>query len=66
MNLWQNFIGYIADEENGRKTATFTIQLVSDANTLETVAEVKKILEESEKDFLPDMEYLLFSCKIFA
>ena len=43
--------------QNGHEAATFAIQLTNDANTLETVAEVKKILEESEKDFPPDMEY---------
>ena len=43
--------------QDGRETASFSVLLTNDANTLETIAAVKKILAEAEKDFPPDMKY---------
>ncbi|MBO5589583.1 MAG: multidrug efflux RND transporter permease subunit [Anaerovibrio sp.] len=37
-------------------TVAFGIQLTEDANTMTTVAEVRKILEEAEKSFPPDLK----------
>ena len=34
----------------------YAIQLNSDANSLESVAAIKKVLEEAEKNFPPDMK----------
>jgi len=42
---------------SGSDSATFAIQLTSDANALETVSEVRKIIEEAAKTFPPDMEH---------
>lgn len=43
-------------DANGAPCAGFAIKLTNDANALETVNSVKKILEESEKDFPDDIE----------
>ncbi len=42
---------------DGKESAIFSVLLTNDANTLETVSAVKKILEEARKDFPPEMEY---------
>ena len=46
-----------ASFENGREVANLSISLTSTANTLETISNVKKILEDAKKDFPPDMDY---------
>ena len=42
--------------QDGHETATFSVLLTNDANTLETISAVKKILAEAEQDFPPDMK----------
>ncbi|WP_303929641.1 efflux RND transporter permease subunit [Veillonella parvula] len=42
---------------NHKEVAAFAISLQNDANALETIANVKKVLEEQSKSFPPDMEY---------
>ncbi len=42
--------------QDGHETATFSVLLTNDANTLETISAVKKILVEAERDFPPDMK----------
>lgn len=42
---------------NGHKTTGFAIQLTSDANALETISNVKKVLEEASHKFPPDLKY---------
>lgn len=42
---------------NGHPSSGFAVQLTSDANALETIGNVKKVLAESAKDFPPGMEY---------
>lgn len=44
---------------DGKDAATFSVKLTNDANTLETVSAVKKILEDAAQDFPPDMEYVI-------
>ncbi|MBR3746909.1 MAG: efflux RND transporter permease subunit, partial [Selenomonadaceae bacterium] len=46
---------------NGKEAVSFSIFLTNDANTLETLSEVKKILAESSLDFPPDMDYEISS-----
>ncbi|MCR5757509.1 MAG: multidrug efflux RND transporter permease subunit [Selenomonas sp.] len=46
----------IADA-NGAPAASFGIKLTSDANAMETIAEVKKVMAEAAKAFPDDMEY---------
>lgn len=43
----------------GKNAAEFMITLNGKANALETLSEVKQILEDSKKDFPPDMDYAL-------
>ena len=47
----------IVSNINGAPGVGFGVELTNDANAMETVREVKKILEESSKDFPPDMQY---------
>ncbi|CUH94889.1 putative membrane protein [Propionispora sp. 2/2-37] len=42
---------------NGHPSAGFAIKLTSDANALETIGNVKKVLEEASKNFPADMQY---------
>ncbi|SDE81101.1 efflux RND transporter permease subunit [Sporomusa acidovorans] len=42
---------------NGHVAAGFAIKLTSDANALETISNVKAVLEKSSKNFPGDMEY---------
>lgn len=44
-------------DTNGCPGAGFGINLTNDANAMETVREVQKILEEASKDFPDDLEY---------
>lgn len=46
----------IADT-NGAPSAGFAVKLTDDANALETVGEVRKVLEAASKNFPDDMEY---------
>jgi len=48
-----NFIAKSAHKE----VAGFAISLQSDANALETISNVKKVLDEQSKSFPPDLEY---------
>ncbi len=41
---------------NGAPGIGFGVELTNDANAMETVKEVQKILQEAEKDFPPDMQ----------
>ncbi len=43
---------------NGAPCAGFAIKLTNDANAMECIGEVKRILEEAEKDFPDDIEYI--------
>lgn len=40
---------------NGQNAVVFGIQLTNDANALETIGEVKKVLDEAKGNFPPDM-----------
>ena len=40
-----------------KEVAGFAISLQNDANALETIANVKKVLDEQSKSFPPDMQY---------
>ncbi len=42
---------------NGEASVGFAVMLTDDANALETVREVKKVIESAKKDFPPDMAY---------
>lgn len=42
---------------DGKTGVGFGVQLTNDANTLESVTAVKKILAEAKNDFPPDLEY---------
>lgn len=42
---------------NGHQTAGFAVQLSSDANVLETISNVKKVLENASKSFPADLQY---------
>lgn len=42
---------------NHKEVAGFAVSLQNDANALETIANVKKVLEEQSKSFPPDLEY---------
>lgn len=44
-------------EYNGQEAIAFGIMLTEDANAMDTLKEVKQILEESSKDFPSDLEY---------
>ena len=46
-----------ASFQDGKEAAAYGISLMNDANALQTIGEVKKILKEEEKFFPPDMEY---------
>lgn len=45
-----------ASFQDGEEAATYGISLMNDANALQTIGEIKKILEEAENSFPPDME----------
>ncbi len=47
----------ISAQLNGTNGVAFGVQLTSDANALDTVSQVKQIMEEAAKSFPPDMEY---------
>lgn len=42
---------------NGHVGAGFAVKLTSDANALETIGKVKKVLEQASQNFPPGMEY---------
>ncbi len=46
-----------ASDINGQPAATFTMQLTTDANALETVDNCKQVIAEAAKRFPPDMDY---------
>lgn len=43
--------------QDGLEAASFSISLTDNANALETIGEVKKVLAEAQQMFPPDMEY---------
>lgn len=47
----------VESKTNGHVGIGFGIQLTSDANAMETVAAVQRIIEEAQPDFPPDMAY---------
>ncbi|MGL5270339.1 MAG: efflux RND transporter permease subunit [Selenomonadaceae bacterium] len=47
----------IVTKSNGARAIGFGVQLTNDANAMETVAAVQKIMKESAVDFPPDLEY---------
>lgn len=47
----------IITKHNNQNAVAFGVQLTSDANAMDTVSQVKQILEESKADFPPDIEY---------
>ena len=46
----------IVSKANGLAAVGFGIQLTSDANAMQTVGEVREIIDEAKKDFPPDLE----------
>ena len=47
----------IISKVDGHEGIAFGVQLTNDANAMQTVNEVKKILQESSADFPPDLQY---------
>lgn len=47
----------ITGKHNNNNSVGFGVQLTSDANAMDTVSQVKEILEEAKQDFPPDLEY---------
>lgn len=47
----------IIAKHNNQNAVIFGVQLTSDANAMDTVSQVKQVLEESKADFPPDLEY---------
>ena len=47
----------IIAKHNNQNAVAFGVQLTSDANAMDTVSQVKQVLEESKADFPPDIEY---------
>lgn len=47
----------IVSKHNNKNAVGFGVQLTSDANAMNTVGQVKEILEEAKADFPPDLEY---------
>ena len=47
----------ISAKYNNQNAVAFGVQLTSDANAMDTVSQVKEILEEAKADFPPDLEY---------
>mgnify|MGYP003585573348 CR=1 FL=1 len=46
---------------NGQDSATFAVQLTTEANALETIAEVRQVIEEAAQRFPPGMEYKILT-----
>ena len=46
----------IISKANGQQAVGFGVQLTSDANAMQTVAEVRQILDEAAADFPPDLQ----------
>ncbi|MDF2565175.1 MAG: transporter, hydrophobe/amphiphile efflux family [Massilibacillus sp.] len=46
----------VTSKMNGQNAVAFGVQLTNDANALETIGEVKKVLEDANKNFPPDMK----------
>lgn len=46
---------------NGQESATFAVQLTTEANALDTVAEVRQVIEEAAQRFPPGMEYRILT-----
>lgn len=44
---------------NGKSGIGFGVQLTNDANTLDTVTQVKQILSEAKDSFPPDLVYII-------
>lgn len=44
---------------NGKSGIGFGVQLTNDANTLDTVTQVKQILSEAKDSFPPDLDYII-------
>ncbi|WP_302048377.1 efflux RND transporter permease subunit [Megamonas funiformis] len=47
----------IIAKHNNQNAVALGVQLTSDANAMDTVSQVKQVLEESKADFPPDIEY---------
>lgn len=48
----------VESNTNGTIGIGFGLMLTNDANAMETVSAVKKVIEEAKRDFPPDMEYV--------
>ena len=46
---------------NGQDSATFAVQLTTEANALDTIAEVRQVIEDAAKRFPPGMEYKILT-----
>ncbi len=47
----------VDSEVDGQTGVSFGVQLTSDANAMDTVAQVKQVLAEAQKTFPPDLQY---------
>lgn len=47
----------VQSDLNGQRASAFAVQLTTDANALETITNVQKVLEEASKKFPADMKY---------
>ena len=48
----------VESKANGQVGIAFGVQLTSDANAMQTVSAVRKIIQEAEPNFPPDMKYV--------
>lgn len=48
----------VESNTDGKVSIGFGIMLTNDANAMDTVSGVKKVIEEAKRDFPPDMEYV--------
>ena len=49
----------IQSKMNGKTSVGMAIQLTSDANAMETVSNVKEVIEDAARDFPPDIKYTI-------
>lgn len=47
----------VVAKSNGQPAVAFGVQLTNDANAMETVSAVQKVIKEASVDFPPDLEY---------
>ena len=56
-------MSYFLDEGKGGESVTYPVSLTTDANALDTVSEIRKVLADAETRFPPDMKLVIASDK---